>query len=397
LVATLEPFANLREIRDGLLAGLKRSLSDLLSYEDGEPGRFLAYDPTWGAVILYPEAFGSAWSLSDHHFQHGLLVYAAAMLGHHDPSFVRDFGGMVDLVARDYANPDRTARPPHPLPWLRHFDPWEGHSWATGLGGGKAFCPDCGDTGTDPATYALASFAGPDQESTSEAMNAWAALYLWGEVRRDKALRDMGVIGYALEAESIREYVYDVDGGNYPPEFAPTMVSRIFGDAVDTATHFSADIQHAWGIQYLPTGPHMTYQGYFPDVRARDYDFLRERLAGGIGGDWRDIHLMYRCWFEPEAVRAEYQPEGPINHGNTEANLFYWVQVMNELGRVDTRYFSDAPSAIVMTRNGVPRGLAYNFTAAPKTIRFFRESDGSLAGAALLPRQGHAVISLDAK
>lgn len=387
----------LNDVRDRVLTGLRNTLTDFYTYEDGDAARFFAYEPRWGTLLGYPEAFGSAWALNDHHFQHGLFVYASAILGLYDPDFVARYGTAVDLVARDYANPDRVPAGRYPLPWLRHFDPWEGHSWASGLGGGKAFCPDCGDQGPDPNAFSLASFAGPDQESTSECMNSWAALYLWGEVRGNAAFRDMGIIGYTLEAEAIREYVYDADNRNWPVDFVPTMISRLFGDALDTATHFSAEPQHAWGIQYLPTGPHLTYQGYFPEYRARDYDYFRGLTSAPVSDGWRDIHMMYRSFFEPERVLADYTPGQPVDFGNTEANLYYWINALASLGRVDTRYYSDAPSAVVLTREGVPRGLAYNFTAAPKTIRFFRESDGAPVGTAHLPRQGLAVIPLDAK
>ena len=46
------------------------------------------------------------------------------------------------------------------FPFLRNFDPYEGHSWASGVGLGDA---------------------GNNQEPSSEAVNAWAGLILWGE------------------------------------------------------------------------------------------------------------------------------------------------------------------------------------------------------------------------
>ena len=384
----------LKEVRNRVLAGLRTALADFFTYEECDASRFFAYEPRWGTLLGYPEAFGSAWALNDHHFQHGLFVYASAILGLYDPDFVARYGDVVDRVARDYANPRKGERSPDALPWLRHFDPWEGHSWATGLGGGKAFCPDCGDQGRDPNAFSLASFAGPDQESTSECMNSWAALYLWGEVRGNRAFRDMGIIGYTLEAEAIREYVYDVDGDNWPKNFAPTMISRLFGDALDTATHFSAEPQHAWGIQYLPPVPHMTYQGYFADTRARDYDYLRAHLATPVSDGWRDIHMMYRSFFEPERALADYTPGQPVDFGNTEAHLYFWLHALSALGRVDTRFYSDTPSAVVMTQGDHSRGLAYNFSTAPLTVRFYHETDGSEVGRTVLTNRGLTVISL---
>ncbi len=382
------------QVKSNLLAGLRKGLADMFSYEEGDASRFFGYHRTWGTLLGYPEAFGSAWGLNDHHFQHGLLVYAAAILGLYDPDFVQRYGDVVDWVVRDYNNPSRIPSGSYPMPWLRHFDPWEGHSWASGLGGGKAFCPDCGDNPANPGSFSLASFAGPDQESTSECMNSWAAMVLWGEVRGNREFRDMGIIGYTLEAEAIREYVYDVDGSNRPPEFAPTMVSRIFGDALDTATHFSAELQHAWGIQYLPTGPHMTYQGYFPEYRRRDYDFLRRHLAGEISGGWRDIHLMYRGFFEPERALADYTADTPVDFGNTEANLYYWLHAMNSLGRVNEQVCSDFPSLVVLSRDGTATCVAYNYSDEPRTARVFRCANGLTVGNIAITNKGLSVFRI---
>lgn len=63
---------------------------------------------------------------------------------------------MVDLLIRDIASTDRS----DPLfPYLRCFDKYAGHSWAS----------------------AEANFAdGNNQESSSESLNAWYGLILWG-------------------------------------------------------------------------------------------------------------------------------------------------------------------------------------------------------------------------
>ena len=69
---------------------------------------------------------------------------------------------MVNLLIRDIASPD----PDDPMfPSIRCFDLYAGHSWASGH----------------------AKFAdGNNQESSSESMNAWYAMMLWGEVTGDE-------------------------------------------------------------------------------------------------------------------------------------------------------------------------------------------------------------------
>ena len=59
------------------------------------------------------------------------------------------------------------------FPFFRVFDPYAGHSWAAG----DAVAGD-----------------GNNQESSSEAMAAWTAFVLLGELRGDRTLRDLGIV-----------------------------------------------------------------------------------------------------------------------------------------------------------------------------------------------------------
>jgi endoglucanase Acf2 len=91
---------------------------------DGRPkdrGLF-AHDDRWGTLIGYPAAYGSDTELNDHHFQYGYFLKAAAEVARRDPSWgARDrWGGMVELLIRDFACPDRDDRL---FPFLRNFSP----------------------------------------------------------------------------------------------------------------------------------------------------------------------------------------------------------------------------------------------------------------------------------
>ena len=90
-------------------------------------------------------------------------AYAAGLLGQLQPDFAAGYGEMARLVARTFANYDRKdAR----FPFFRTFDIWRGHSFADGNG-----FPD-----------------GNNQESSSEAVNAWNGLGLWAHVRGDERM-----------------------------------------------------------------------------------------------------------------------------------------------------------------------------------------------------------------
>jgi len=379
--------------RDAILTDLKGELDAWFTYTEGEPSRFFAYDPRWGALCGYNESYSSASLMNDQHFHYGMYVYSAAIAAMFDHAWGTNAAPVVEKIIRTYNNPSRDTSGPQPLPWLRYFDPWEGHCWASGLGGGPRAGPSSEQLyGGEEAE---ASSDGPDEESSSESINAWAAMYLWGLVMGNDEFIDMGAIGYAIEAEAVREYWYDADGTNHKPGYTKTMISRVFGNKMDPYTWFSAEMQHAWGIQYILTGPHMTYQGYFKPYRVTDYDYFKANSPGGVGGistGWKDIHWMYRCFFEPAQVISEHSTNTTTDSGNTRANLYYWIHAMNTLGEVNTNLVSDYPALVVMNNGGTNTVVAFGPYSGSVTAKLLRASDGSVAGRVVLTNQATSTL-----
>ena len=93
---------------------------------------------------------------------------------------------MVDLLIRDANNYDRADTR---FPYLRDFDIYAGHDWASGHG---------------------AFGAGNNQESSSEGMNFANALIQWGQATGNTAVRDAGIYIYTTQAAAIHEYWFDV-------------------------------------------------------------------------------------------------------------------------------------------------------------------------------------------
>ncbi len=58
---------------------------------------------------------------------------AAGMIAAQDPQFARDYGEMATLVAKQYANWDRNDKR---FAFLRTYDIWAGHSWASASANG---------------------------------------------------------------------------------------------------------------------------------------------------------------------------------------------------------------------------------------------------------------------
>jgi hypothetical protein len=140
----------------------------------------------------------------------------------------------------------------------------------------------------------------------------------------------------------------------------------------------------------------MTYQGYFKPYRVIDYGYFKTNNPGGTAGvsdGWKDIHWMYRCFFEPAAVIAEHTTNTVTDGGNTRANLYYWIHAMNSLGEVNTNLVSDHPGLVVMSNNGTNTFVAYRPSSGIITARVIRTADGSLAGTLVLTNSGTGSFS----
>lgn len=188
--------------------------------------RCVVYDEKARSIIGLTASFGSD-ELNDHHFHYGYLLAAAGMMAAEDPTLVADVKDVMDLLGEDIA----AAAPSDELPELRSFDPYAGHSWASG---------------TSP-------FAdGNNQESSSEAVNAWNGLGLWAAASGQEALGTQATWLLSTEAATARDYWTDPE---LPDGFAHQVVALNWGGKRDWATWFSPEPSAMLGIQLLPLGP----------------------------------------------------------------------------------------------------------------------------------------------
>lgn len=171
---------------------LKGALTDWLTYKPGEERYFYSYYPRWGGMLGFDVSYDSD-AFNDHHFHYGYILYASALMCLEDQDFARDYGELLTMIAKDYANYDRTDTR---FPYLRTLNPWYGHSFAGGLG----------DAGNDN---------GNGQESSSEAMQGWGGVYLLGVALGDKDMRDAGIFGWLTESRGTAEYWFDRDHIKY--------------------------------------------------------------------------------------------------------------------------------------------------------------------------------------
>ena len=366
-LATLIPIAeqySLTETADTFRERLRTRLENWFSATATNGGAktkgLFHYDERVGTLIGYPASYGSDTELNDHHFHYGYFIKAAAEIARHDPTWASNarWGGMVKLLIRDIASPDHSDAM---FPFLRCFDPYAGHSWASGT----------------------SHFAdGNNNESSSEAMNAWCGLILWAEATGDRAFRDLGVFLFTTEMNAIQEYWFDVRDENHPAAFTPSVATMIWGGKGANETWFTPDPQLVHGINWLPIHGGSLYLGHFPAYAEKNYRALVGEFKGGDQFDnWPDIAWMYRALNDPADAIRLYEAADPtkkIEDGNTRANVAHWIYNLNALGKPDRSFTADHPLYAVFQKAGVRTYVIWNVSDHPLTATF---SDGQKVSA----------------
>ncbi|MFE0734849.1 glycosyl hydrolase [Streptomyces sp. NPDC058855] len=337
-------------VRDRLLGLIKGRLQEW--FTAGGAAEF-SYDRTWKTLTGYPASYGSDTELNDHHFHYGYYVYAAAIVAQYDPGWAADsaWGGMVKTLVRDTANPSRTDAA---YPFLRGFDVYAGHSWASGHQGFAA---------------------GNNQESSSESTNLSAALVLWGAATGDTGLRDLGSYLLTTEGEAIAQYWFDADQQVFPASFGHDTAGMVWGSGAAYATWWTANPEEIHGINVLPvTGGSLHLGGHKEAVRRNLAEMEREN--GGPAVEWRDLLWEFRSLADPAAAKAQwdaghasYTPEA----GESRAHTYHWITTLDTLGAPDPAVTADLPTAAVFTKGTTRTYAAHNHGSTTRTVTF---SDG---------------------
>ncbi len=239
---------------------------------------------------------------NDHHFHYGYYLRSAAVLFDARPAAGDDLKAILDEMAFDIANSDRSSKR---YPFLRHFSPYAGHSWADG----EALFQD-----------------GNNQESSSESMNAWYGLYLWGKATNNNRFSMTGMGLYANELLGLKSYWFG-EGNPFPSGFEHPLVSLVWGGKRDYATWFSADPMHIQGIQWLPITPASEYLGTLPNHIERMND-LNLTTARAADHEWGDLYTAYLSYFDP-AEAAKYLETASKHQAIKSKALLYHTVLKN--------------------------------------------------------------------
>ena len=347
--------------RDQLLAMLKKRAEEWLGGSNDR--RYVHYDKSLGAVAIYPDEFFAVAELNDHHFWYGYWIRAAAEIALRDPAWIAkdQWGGMIEMLIADIATAERGKAE---FPFLRNFDAYEGHTWASGVGLGEF---------------------GNNNESSSESINAWAGLILWGEVTGNKALRDLGVFLLSTEIEGINHYWFDIHGLVFAPEYKNVEVSQVFGGQYIHNTWWTDEPRQIKGINMLPVTTASTYLGASPKFVQRNMDALKpemdiyEKFGKKPNNPppkdiWQDVFAQYAALADPAAGLARWDRWGSVELGESRTHALHWLLSLQEMGPPDFSVTADTSLYSVFKRaDGRRTYLAFNATKAPLAVKF---SDG---------------------
>ncbi|WP_261905358.1 glycosyl hydrolase [Vibrio fortis] len=340
---------------------------------DLDTHKYFVYDEQWNTLLGVKESFLSHQQLNDHHFHYGYFVRAAAEICRQDVSWCSDtqYGPMIELLIRDYA----AGKDDDMFPYMRHFDPANGFSWASGM---------------------VNFTRGNNNESTSEAANAYGAMVLYGLATGKDEFVERGMYTHASTTNSFWEYWNNIDAfsvenndtdkDNFPSSYNRITTSIIWGDGATFSTWFSPKYTHILGIQGLPSNTLSLHLGQHSDYMA-DYISLglSETSNGkpsGLGEDeWRDIWWNITAMHDPDEAISDYESYGDYiaERGSSKAHTYHWLHTWQQLGTMRTDIKADHPTAVVFEKSSQKTYAVYNYQNTEKTVTF---SDGTVVLAA---------------
>lgn len=218
----------------------------------------LTYETTWKGLVgtagfaTSGADFGQT-DYNDHHFHYGYIIYAAAVMGYLDPTWLTASNvDWVNTLVRDVSNPSETD--PY-FPHFRMMDWYIGHGVAHGILNDEA--------------------SGKDQESSSEDYNYSYGLKLWGHVTGNANLEGLGNMMCAVNMRSINNYVLlGPTNKNVPQAYAINYANGVsYANSMGYFTYFGAQTQYVSGIHMLPLTPISPYI----------------RTANFVQGEWNSL------------------------------------------------------------------------------------------------------------
>lgn len=274
------------------------------------PGNSFLYNDRWGAIISLsgasdPNADYGLGMMNDHHYHYGYFLYASAVLTKLNPAWGDTYKPQIYSLLRDFM----TADPTDPyFTELRNFDPYVLHSWASGL---------------------FEFTAGRNQESTSEAVNAYYAASLVGLAFNDSSLVTLGSTLARFESHTANVLWFIGENSTlYDPVFTAEnrVVGVLWSNMRDSNLWFApaADRTLRLGIQVLPITP-------YTEVLYRNLNFVRQFVTWALESpvdttdQWNGFVWALQALYDSSGALANIESLTAFDEGNSKSNLLWWV------------------------------------------------------------------------
>lgn len=276
-------------------------------------GNGFLYDGKWGGIItrqgsVDPGADFGFGLYNDHHYHLGYFLYAIAVLAKIDPSWGRKYRSQAYTLMADFMNLGKRGSSYYTR--LRCFDLYKLHSWAGGL----------------------TEFAdGRNQESTSEAVNAYYSAALMGLAYGDAHLVAMGSTLTALETQAAKTWWHIREGeGMYEDDFSREnkVIGVLWANKRDSGLWFAPPDwrECRLGIQVLPVLP--ITEVLFPDA-----SFTRDLVTWtlpslsreGVGEGWKGFVYALEGIYDKESALQKIRSLKEFDDGNSLSNLLWWI------------------------------------------------------------------------
>ncbi|EOA20018.1 hypothetical protein CARUB_v10000292mg [Capsella rubella] len=284
-----------------------------------KPNGFL-YDPKWGGVITKQGSRDSGADFgfgiyNDHHYHLGYFVYAIAVLAKIDPLWGKRYKPPAYSLIADYMTLGKKgagskSNSNSNYPRLRCFDLFKLHSWAGGL----------------------TEFAdGRNQESTSEAVNAYYSAALLGLAYGDTHLVAAASTVLTLEIHAAKMWwQVKEDDTIYPQDFTAEnrVVGILWSTKRDSGLWFAPK---EWkecrlGIQLLPLLP--VSEVLFSDVTFTKQlvNWTMPALAReGVGEGWKGFVYALESIYDKDGAIEKVKGLKGHDDGNSLTNLLWWI------------------------------------------------------------------------
>ncbi|KAM7279369.1 hypothetical protein ACFE04_006503 [Oxalis oulophora] len=281
------------------------------------PNGFL-YDNKWGGIVTKQGSADSGADFgfgvyNDHHYHLGYFLYAIAVLAKIDPSWGRKFKPQAYSLMADFMNLGRRSNSNYPR--LRCFDFYKLHSWAGGL----------------------TEFAdGRNQESTSEAVNAYYSAALLGLAYGDTHLVSIGSTLTSFEIHAAQTWWHVKQDDNiYAADFTQEnrVVGVLWANKRDSGLWFAPpdSKECRLGIQLLPLLP-------VTEILFSDVGFVRQLVEWtlpvlsreGVGEGWKGFVYALQGIYDKEGALEKIRNLNGHDDGNSLSNMLWWIHSREE-------------------------------------------------------------------